>query len=108
MMSSCLVRTKLANAQELNAQGHPYNIIPQPFDETIEINWSPVWSFTQHRHRYLPTTMLYSMPAELRSPNDRIADSNGCAAGNTFEEAILQAFMSLSNGTRLRFGGTTA
>ncbi len=86
---------QLANAQELNAQGHPYNIIPEPFDETIAINWSPVWSFTQHRHRYLPTTMLYSMPAELRSPNDRIADSNGCAAGNTFEEAILQAFYEL-------------
>ena len=86
---------QLDNAQELNDQGHPYNIIPQPFDETIETSWSPVWSFTQQRHRYLPTTMLYSMPAELRSPNDRIADSNGCAAGNTLEEAILQAFYEL-------------
>ncbi len=38
---------------------------------------------------------VYSMPSELRSPNDRIADSNGCAAGNTLEEAILQAFYEL-------------
>ncbi|MYD45311.1 MAG: TOMM precursor leader peptide-binding protein [Gammaproteobacteria bacterium] len=83
------------NAQELNAQGHPYNVIPRRFDETADVSWTPVWSFTQERHRYLPTTLLYSMPSELRSPNDRIADSNGCAAGNTLEEAILQAFYEL-------------
>lgn len=83
------------NAQELNAQGHPYNVIPRRFDETADVSWTPVWSFTQERQRYLPTTMLYSMPSELRGPNDRIADSNGCAAGNTREEAILQAFYEL-------------
>lgn len=86
---------QLGNAQELNAQGHPYNVIPQHFDETAEVNWTPVWSFTQQRQRYLPTTMLYSVPSEFRNPNDRIADSNGCAAGNTLEEAILQAFYEL-------------
>jgi len=83
------------NAQQLNAQGHPYNVIPRRFDEAADVNWTPVWSFTQQRHRYLPTTMLYSMPSELRNANDRIADSNGCAAGNTLEEAILQAFYEL-------------
>ena len=83
------------NAQEINALGHPYNVIPRRFDETADVNWTPVWSFTQERERFLPTTMLYSMPSELRSPNDRIADSNGCAAGNTLEEAILQAFYEL-------------
>lgn len=83
------------NAQELNAQGHPYNVIPRRFDETADVSWTPVWSITQERQRYLPTTMLYSMPSELRGPNDRIADSNGCAAGNTLEEAILQAFYEL-------------
>lgn len=86
---------QLDNAEELNAQGHPYNVIPRHFDEASDINWTPVWSFTQNRQRYLPTTMLYSMPAELRNPSDRIADSNGCAAGNTLEEAILQAFYEL-------------
>ena len=83
------------NAQKLNAQGHPYNVIPRRFDEAADVNWTPVWSLTQERQRYLPTTMLYSMPSELRGPNDRIADSNGCAAGNTLEEAILQAFYEL-------------
>ena len=86
---------QLDNSQELNAQGHPYNVIPQHFDESTSVKWTPVWSFTQQRQRFLPTSMLYSMPTELKSPNDRIADSNGCAAGNTLEEAILQAFYEL-------------
>ena len=86
---------QLANARELNSQGHPYNVIPPRVEEHVKLHWTPVWSLTQQRHRYLPTTMLYSTPAELRSPNDLIADSNGCAAGNTLEEAILQGFYEL-------------
>ena len=39
--------------------------------------------------------MLYGMSAEQRGPDDLIADSNGCAAGNTLEEAILQGFFEL-------------
>ena len=86
---------QLNHAQEINAQGHPYNFVPPRFDTNAEVNWTPVWSFTQNRHRYLPTSMLYSMPTELRGPNDLIGDSNGCAAGNTLEEAILQGFYEL-------------
>ena len=43
----------------------------------------------------MPTSMLYSMAPEQRGPADLIADSNGCAAGNTLEEAILQGFYEL-------------
>ena len=39
--------------------------------------------------------MLYSMAPEQRGPSDLVADSNGCAAGNTLEEAILQGFYEL-------------
>lgn len=87
--------SQLDSADSINAVGHPYNIVPSRFDPDVEIDWSPVWSFTQKRHRYLPTSMLYSIPAEMRGPSDLIADSNGCAAGNTLEEAILQGFYEL-------------
>ena len=70
--------------------------MPPRLDPEAEIDWTPVWSLTQRRHRYLPTSMLYSMPAEQRGPADLIADSNGCAAGNTLEEAILQGFYELA------------
>ena len=83
------------NAERINAKGHPYNIVPPRLDPDAEVDWSPVWSLTQRRHRYLPTSALYGMSAEQRGPADLIADSNGCAAGNTLEEAVLQGFFEL-------------
>ncbi len=86
---------QLDNAATINAEGHPYNIVPPRLDPDAEIDWTPLWSLTQGRHRYMPTSMLYSMAPEQRGPADLIADSNGCAAGNTLEEAILQGFYEL-------------
>ena len=86
---------QFAHADEINARGHPYNIIPPRFDPDLEVEWSPVWSFTENRHRYLPTAMLYGMTPEQRGNAGLWADSNGCAAGNTLEEAILQGFFEL-------------
>ena len=86
---------QLDDAERINAGGHPYNVVPPRLDPEAELDWSPVWSLTQRRHRYLPTSMLYGMPAEHRGRADLIADSNGCAAGNTLEEAILQGFFEL-------------
>jgi oxazoline/thiazoline synthase len=65
---------------------------PDPFDRSVEIEWSPVWSLRNQRFKYLPTSLLYffySGPAAYQ------ADSNGCAAGNTLEEAIVQGFLEL-------------
>ena len=86
---------QLDNAERINAKGHPYNVVPPRLAPDAEIDWTPVWSLTQQQHRYLPTSMLYGTSAEQRSPADLIADSNGCAAGNTLEEAILQGFLEL-------------
>ncbi len=87
---------QLDDAESINAKGHPYNVVPPRLDPDAEIDWTPVWSLTQERHRHLPTSMLYSMAPEQRGPSDLIADSNGCAAGNTVEEAILQGFYELA------------
>jgi bacteriocin biosynthesis cyclodehydratase domain-containing protein len=70
-------------------------LIPPPFDPTAPIDWTPVWSLTERRHKYLPTTYLY-----YGCPRDSVrdfcrADSNGCAAGNTRAEAIVQGFLEL-------------
>ena len=67
-------------------------IAPAPFDPSAKIEWSPVWSLRDGRFKYLPTSLLYffySGPAAFQ------ADSNGCAAGNTLEEAIVQGFLEL-------------
>ena len=86
---------QLDHAEEINAGGHPYNVVPPRFDPEKDIDWSPVWSLTQGRHRYLPSSMLYGMTPEQRGDAGLWADSNGCAAGNTLEEAILQGFFEL-------------
>ena len=87
---------QLDNAVQINAAGHPYNVVPPRLDPEAEMDWSPVWSLTQGRHRYLPTSMLYyGVSLEHRGGSEPLADSNGCAAGNTLEEAILQGFFEL-------------
>ena len=67
---------------------------PPPFDPSAKIEWSPVWSLRDQRFKYLPTGMLYFFYTGA-SDSHMHADSNGCAAGNTLEEAIVQGFLEL-------------
>jgi oxazoline/thiazoline synthase len=69
--------------------------IPEPFNETVETEWTPVWSLNHRVFKYLPTSYCYFGYPQKASSRDCWADPNGCAAGNTLEEAILQGFMEL-------------
>ena len=81
--------------KEWNAQCQGwFQKVPEPFDEEREIDWTPVWSLTEGDFKYLPTSYCYYGYPQSHQP-DCWADSNGCAAGNTIEEAILQGFMEL-------------
>ena len=71
------------------------NWIPARFDSTAKIDWSPVWSLTRGCNRYLPTALLYFGVPEERGAKYCKAKTNGCSAGNTLEEAILQGFLEL-------------
>ncbi|MEO1086897.1 MAG: YcaO-like family protein, partial [Acidobacteriota bacterium] len=59
--------------------------IPEPFDPAALLDWTPVYGVRSGRRRLLPRDWLYYDPPSA-SPFFR-ADSNGCAAGNTVEEA---------------------
>ncbi|WP_316174755.1 MULTISPECIES: TOMM precursor leader peptide-binding protein [unclassified Bradyrhizobium] len=65
---------------------------PEPFDPLAKIEWSPLWSLRDNKFRYVPTSQLYFF---YSGPRPFHADSNGCAAGNTLEEAIVQGFLEL-------------
>ena len=67
--------------------------VPAPFDPSRKMDWSPAWSLRDQRFRYLPTSLLYFFYNS--GPDAYQADSNGCAAGNTLEEAIVQGFLEL-------------
>jgi len=69
---------------------HP---VPERFDPSAKIEWSPVWSLRDQRFRYLPTSLMYFFYGGGRGAY--AADSNGCAAGNTLQEAIVQGFLEL-------------
>ncbi len=84
------------NRQELNAKStNSHDWIPEPFEEDREIEWTPVWSLTEQTHKYLPTAWCYYNYPLPEGHRFCLADSNGNAAGNTLEEAILQGFMEL-------------
>ncbi len=78
-----------------NATGSPFSFIPVPFDPEANIEWSPVWSLTKREVRYLPTAFCYYDYPQSEERRYCIACSNGNAAGNTLEEAILQGFLEL-------------
>jgi oxazoline/thiazoline synthase len=68
---------------------------PAPFNRSAETEWSPVWSLRDQRFKFLPTGLLYFFYRGESDINHINSDSNGCAAGNTREEAIVQGFLEL-------------
>lgn len=65
----------------------------KPYDDSA-IHWLPCWSLTHNESIYLPLSLCFG-----NTPFDDEQfgrwHSNGCAAGNTLEEAILQALFEL-------------
>jgi oxazoline/thiazoline synthase len=78
-----------------STMGQDVTPTPPPFDPSAKIEWSPVWSLRDERFKYLPTSLLYFFHAGGSAAGYIHADSNGCAAGNTIEEAIVQGFLEL-------------
>jgi ribosomal protein S12 methylthiotransferase accessory factor len=83
----------------INRQDRQFHFVPAPFDDDAEVDWTPLWSLTHERARYLPSAYLYYGYNDAHGLDVRHgdglawADSNGNAAGNTLEEAIVQGFM---------------
>ena len=75
-----------ARHEPAQEDSHP---VPDPIDPAASIEWSPAWSLRDQRFRYLPTGLMYFFYRDFHT------DSNGCAAGNTLQEAIVQGFLEL-------------
>lgn len=88
-------KRQYAERERWNALDRRLDMVPVPFDPAAQIHWTPLWSLTDQRVRWMPTAQcFYSTPQE---PDHAfcLPDSNGAAAGNTLEEAILQGFLEL-------------
>ena len=69
--------------------------VPDPYDFDRPIDWMPAWSLTQKRWRLIPSAFVYySYPQESGGDICR-GCSNGVAAGNCLEEAVMQGFFEL-------------
>ncbi|MEM7404032.1 MAG: TOMM precursor leader peptide-binding protein [Pseudomonadota bacterium] len=82
--------------EEFNANGAgDHHYVPERLDEEADIGWTPVWSLTHERTAYVPSAYCYY---GYRDPGHFFCkcDSNGSAAGNTLEEAIVQGFLELT------------
>lgn len=73
----------------------PFAYVPVPFDESRATDWSPVWSLTQKDWKLMPTAFLYFGYFDDPKSGFCRGDSNGNAAGNCLEEALLQGMMEL-------------
>lgn len=92
----CISDSQYANREEINKNRQAaHDWIPQRFNPNQSLEWTPVWSLTEQHHKYLPTAFCYYNYPLPKEQHFCKADSNGNAAGNTIEEAILQGFMEL-------------
>lgn len=95
--NTCMLfdQRQYATRAEWNTAHSPFQYVCDPVDEHAEIDWTPVWSLTEQRHRLLPTGMLYYGAPRGRGGRCVRADSNGNAAGSSIEDAVLQAMLEL-------------
>lgn len=91
-----LVPYSVLQYQQFNDENHPDSLLKQAAIayQGEAIHWLPTWSLTEHEQVHLPLTHCF---ANIPFDDDKFArwHSNGCAAGNTLEEAILQALFEL-------------
>lgn len=86
-----------AERETWNARKSKFNIVTEPLDTQTRIDWTPVWSLREKRHKYLPTQLLYFRAPATEDCDKRYSAgcSNGNASGNNLEEAVLQGFFEL-------------
>jgi thiazole/oxazole-forming peptide maturase SagD family component len=80
--------------QELQQWSH-HHFVPVPLQPDTEVDSTLAWSWTRREPRYLPTAFCYLNAPQPEVGRICIRDSNGSAAGNTIEEAVLQGFLEL-------------
>lgn len=97
--NECMLFSELQyqNRAQFNSESTRFYLLtPRPMNPAEVLEWTPVWSLTNQKPKFLPTCYCYAQyPSEDETNLISFPDSNGCAAGNTLGEAILQGFLEL-------------
>jgi oxazoline/thiazoline synthase len=75
------------NAAQPDTRQH---IVPEPLPDDLQIEWTSAWSLTKERRAWVPSAYAWYGHDDLRKLFFCTSDANGCASGNSLEEAILQ------------------
>jgi ribosomal protein S12 methylthiotransferase accessory factor len=87
--------SQYARREETNARAQSQRtFVPVPFAPDATVDWTPLWSLTHETERLLPTAYCY-YTADVPGRDACLADSNGNAAGNSIDEAILHGLLEL-------------
>jgi oxazoline/thiazoline synthase len=84
-----------ANRRQLNPGLSHFHKIPEPLADDTVISWTDGWSLTNDRPVALPAAYCWYGHPSLDSAPVCGADSNGCAAGQSLEDAVLRGFCEL-------------
>lgn len=84
-----------AGRRELNPDLAHFHRIPVPLADDAMIDWTDGWSLTHDRVRALPAAYCWYGHPDLAQAPVCGTDSNGCAAGDTLEDAVLHGFCEL-------------
>lgn len=82
------------NREIINANRSGFNRIPKRYEGT-EIGWTAVHSITHNRVRLIPSSYCYLYYPFEKDVEICPGNSNGCASGNSLEEAIFYALLEL-------------
>lgn len=78
--------------KQLNAKNGPFNRISEPYDNS-EIGWTRAQSLTDNSCTYLPSSFCYLSYPISNEVSMCPGDSNGCASGNSLEEALYYGLL---------------
>ncbi|KVN23242.1 bacteriocin biosynthesis cyclodehydratase [Burkholderia stagnalis] len=70
--------------------------VPPRFTARDVIDWTPAWSLVSGKRRLVPLSYCYAeTPDSAQADVACVHNPNGCAAGSTLDEAILQGMLEL-------------
>jgi len=88
--------TQYAERERINAAtSDRRRQVPQPFDNDARIAWTPAWPLDGGARRWVPLAYCYAETPPAQGSAYGIHNPNGSAAGNVFEEAVLQGLLEL-------------
>jgi ribosomal protein S12 methylthiotransferase accessory factor len=85
-----------ASRDQWNAEHGVYDFVPNRFDEIQPVEWVEVKNLVDDKTCFVPAALVFIGYSNKADPGVyAVADSNGCATGETYESALESAFLEL-------------